>query len=134
MTQTVPGWTIRADHTSAFVRTFVAHAESDYPVEYPTVERKGDRYIDAVYPARVVAVSVRYQWEQKDGGFWWGQASGDIALISEKTGERYKSGWRNALIRDHFASWETDNAPEYLKALLEATHPRTTITVTEVPA
>jgi hypothetical protein len=129
----VPNWQVSKEHESAFVRTFLARPELNYSLEYPTQERKGDRYIAATYPAQVVAVNIRYQWEEKNGGYWWGQASGSIALISEKTGERYKSGWRSEVIRDHFASWEMGDAPEYVRELMEATHPRTSIIVTEVP-
>jgi hypothetical protein len=132
--RTVPGWKISVEHTSAFVRTFAAYPEANHPVDYVTQERKGDRYIAATYPARVVAVSVRYQWDEKDGGFWWGQANGDIVLVSEKTGERYKTGWRHDLIRNHFSSWEATDAPDYVKAILAATHPESSITVLEVPA
>lgn len=132
--KTVPGWRITPDHSSPFVRTFRASPVGDFPVEYQTHERIGRRIIDATYPAKIAGVSVRYQWEPKDGGYWWGQASGDLVLVNEQTGLPYSSSWRKDIIRDHFASWETGDAPGYVKAILEATHPRSIITVTETPA
>lgn len=128
------GWHIAPDHSSHFVRTFRALPDGEYPLDYLTQERLGERIIKATYPARLEIVRVRYQWEPSEGGHWWGQATGDIALINEKTGERYTKGWRKNSISEHFASWETDNAPDYIRAVLDATHPHTTVTVTEKPA
>ena len=67
---TVPGWRVSVDHRSAFVRTFILTAEADVPVEYATVERYGTRTIDAVYPARIVSIHVRYQWDEEKQ-LWW---------------------------------------------------------------
>jgi hypothetical protein len=130
----IPGWSITPTHSSTFVRTFSALPESEYPVEYETQERLNQRYIKATYRARVVNVRVRYQWEEKEGGYWWGQASGDIQIVNEHTGEPFKTGWRREVIHDHFSSWEMDTAPDYVRSIIEATHPRSTITVTETAA
>lgn len=128
----IPGWTIRLDHTSAFVRGFIATPDAELETQYSTSERRGNRYIDAIYPARIFQVRISFRWDE-DTATWWGAANDLISIINEKTGEQYKSGWRTSTIRVPYR-FGHDKLPAYMTALAGATNPRTTITVTEVPA
>jgi hypothetical protein len=124
------GWHITADHSSAFVRTFTAYPTTDDTKleDYLTVERHGQRYIDAVYPARVSGVNIRWQWDEKEN-YWWGSADRTLYLLNERTGKRYGTGWKSETIRPR----DEKVTPAYMAELLAATNPNSVITVTETP-
>lgn len=132
MTEAVDGWTIRPDHTSAFVRVFVAVPDEPLKTDYATNERRNGRLIAATYPAHVDSLRIRWQWDEERKRWWW-QANLTLWIINHRTGEPYLSGWRAEPIYRHFSALRGAHA-DYVDALILATNPRSIVTVTEVPA
>lgn len=126
----IAGWHIRADHHSAFVRTFQASPDATIDIDYETSERRKGRWIDATYTARVVGVYIAHRWDEKKGE-WWSSASVRTRLINPATDEPYRSGWRDGVI--NLSSDDEASAP-ISGPLVDVTKPGTRITVIEEPA
>jgi len=79
----VAGWRISTEHVSSFVRTFNAYPVAPAPMQYETSERRGQKYIDARYPARLIHASIRWQWDERKHAWWW-SGSQEIELVNEQ--------------------------------------------------
>jgi hypothetical protein len=126
----IPGWSIRTDHHSAFVRTHVAVPDAEIEVEYATPTIIRGRHSDATFVGRVLGVNVRHQWDQQKEA-WWGSGNLRICLINPNTGERYKSGWKADEIPLAWVHEGVANADDIVKPIMEALRPRTRIRVIE---
>lgn len=136
MTETVTAygtdWQLIESHHSPFVRYIDAIPTTPPIVVYATETYVKGRPADATFEAAVVKVALRHQWDEGKG--WWSSGGLHLHLVNPKNGKRYKTGWKAQMIYPGWANDGVEDSYNIISPLLEATLPRTVISVEEVPA
>lgn len=127
---TLPGWRIDETGRYPFQRIYAATPTNPIEVTYAIETYVKGRPADATFLGRVLSVRIEHRWDEKKRA-WWSTGGLRICLVNPQTGERYKTGWKSHEIPPSWAGEGIENAAAIVQPLLDATRPRTIITVAE---
>lgn len=141
------GWKITLDTppniaATATHKSFQAEPKERLVVDYATWEKYRNRLIEVVYPAEVVGANITWWWEPDNEKWTPSRVNVRVRLLNPRTMEPYAFTNPMSAIRYVHAemfsgdSDEIPNSRENLeRVLLEATKPKTkiTVTITEEP-